>query len=480
MQAIAKSVFSEDPHRQKLLDAFEGHKHDFNLNRGTPIAKRVEQLGRLSKALEHFEDKIVQQVSEDFGHRARMETLFGEIVATTGAISAARKDLRKWAQRRKVKTPLHMKPGHSYLLPQPLGVVGIISPWNYPFFLSLSPLAPAIAAGNRVMIKPSELTPRSSELLDEMMRWAFPEGEVTVHSGDVATGAAFASLPFDHLLFTGSTAIGRKVAMAAAENLTPVTLELGGKSPAVIDRSANLDKACRSIIFGKSFNAGQTCVAPDYVLAPKDQLDEVIRSLKSAFGDMYPDINRTADYSAIISQKHLKRLGSLREGAQREGAEVIHLGDQAVLAESGKMALSLVIDPPRNSDLMQEEIFGPILPIIPYDSIDQAIAYINAGDRPLAFYWFGADKRRKDHILENTIAGGVTVNDTNWHVVQENLPFGGVGASGYGAYHGAAGFETFSHMKPVFEQSRFTNTKIMQPPFSPKTERVLNLLRKFL
>ena len=480
MNAIVQSELIVDPNRQKLLQAFESHRHAFGLNRGTPVAKRVDQLGRLSKALEHFEDKIVQHVSEDFGHRSRMETLFGEIVATTGAISTARKDLRKWAQRRKVKTPLHMKPGHSYLLPQPLGVVGIISPWNYPFFLSLSPLAPAIAAGNRVMIKPSELTPRSSELLDEMMRWAFPEGEVSVHTGDVDTGAAFASLPFDHLLFTGSTAIGRKVAVAAAENLTPVTLELGGKSPAVIDRSANLEKACRSIVFGKSFNSGQTCVAPDYVLAPKDQLDEVISGLKSAFSDMYPDINRTGDYSAIISQKHLKRLGELIRGAQREGAEIIHLGDQAMLAEAGKMALSLVISPPRNIDLMQEEIFGPILPIISYESIDQAIAYINAGDRPLAFYWFGTDKRRKDHILQNTIAGGVTVNDTNWHVVQENLPFGGVGASGHGAYHGAAGFETFSHMKPVFEQSRFTNTKIMQPPFSPKTERVLNLLRKFL
>lgn len=463
-----------------VRSAFERHKQAFSNVRLVGRATREGYLDRLGEALKHFEDEIVTAVSDDFGHRARMETLFGEIVATTGAISTARKHLGKWMSRRRVKTPLHMKPGHSYLMPQPLGVVGIISPWNYPFFLSLSPLAPALAAGNRVMIKPSELTPRSSELLGKMMRWAFPDGEVSVHPGDRDVGEAFASLPFDHLLFTGSTMIGRKVAMAAAPNLTPVTLELGGKSPAIIDKSANVEKAYRSIVFGKSFNSGQTCVAPDYVLVPSDMLKATLEGLTEAFKTMYPEVNNTTDYSAVISDRHYTRLANLVDEARDSGAHVISLGDQHILAQNKKMALTLVVNPAREQAVMQEEIFGPVLPIVTYETLDDAIDYVNQGERPLAFYWFGTNAKRKAKVLEQTIAGGVTINDTNWHVVQENLPFGGVGNSGYGAYHGKIGFETFSHMKPVFEQSRFTNTKIMQPPYSVKTEKVLNLLRKFI
>lgn len=464
----------------ELQAAFEQHRSAIVTNQTVGEKTRRGHLERLSEVLERFEDDIVKAVSKDFGHRSHMETLFGEVVATTGAVNVAKKYVGQWMRRRKVKTPLHMKPGHSYIMPQPLGVVGIISPWNYPFFLSLSPLAPALAAGNRVMIKPSELTPHSSELLDKMIRWAFPDGEVTVHLGDQQVGETFSSLPFDHLLFTGSTGIGRKIAIAAAHNLTPVTLELGGKSPAIIDSSAHLEKTCRSIVFGKSFNSGQTCVAPDYILVPKDQMPNVVDYLQAAFEEMYPDIDSTADYSAIITEMHLDRLKNLVNQAQEKGIKTISLGNQKSLSAKGKMALTLVLNPDRNLGVMQEEIFGPILPVISYDTIEEAIDYVNTGDRPLALYWFGADKTRKNIVLENTIAGGVTINDTNWHVVQENLPFGGVGASGQGAYHGESGFETFSHMKPVFEQSRFTNTKIMHPPYSDKTERVLNLLRKFI
>ncbi len=480
MLKLAETTNDGDPALADLSRAFNAHKAAFAVDFNPSRSARESRLDQLASAFSQNEEKIVSAVSKDFGHRARMETMFGEIVATTGGLSMARKNVGKWMKRRRVPTPLHMRPGHSYIVPQALGVVGIIAPWNYPFFLALSPLAPAIAAGNRVMIKPSELTPHSSALLEKIIAEAFPDGEVSVHTGDVELGAAFASLPFDHLLFTGSTAVGRKVSVAAAQNLTPVTLELGGKSPAIIDRSANFEKAARSIVFGKAFNAGQTCVAPDYVLAPRENLDAVVSALRKAFECMYPEIIDTPDYSSIVSDRHFDRLKNLIKDAASNGATVMVLGDNASLEKRRKLALTLVIDPSRELALMQEEIFGPILPIVPYDSAKGAIDYVNAGDRPLALYWFGDDADRKSQILSSTVAGGVTINDTNWHVVQENLPFGGVGASGQGAYHGAAGFETFSHMKPVFEQSRFTNTKMLQPPYSPQTEKILNLLRRFI
>ncbi len=480
MLTLAETNDAVDPALAELSRAFNAHKAAFASDFNPSCSERERRLDRLVDVLNQNEDKIVSAVSKDFGHRARMETMFGDIVATIGGLSMARRNVGKWMKRRRLPTPLHMRPGHSYIVPQALGVVGIIAPWNYPFFLALSPLAPAIAAGNRVMIKPSELTPHSSDLLKEMITEAFPDGEVTVHTGDVELGAAFSSLPFDHLLFTGSTAVGKKVAEAAAQNLTPVTLELGGKSPAIIDQSANLEKAARSIVFGKSFNAGQTCVAPDYVLAPRWIVGAVVNALGQAFESMYPDVNSTSDYSSIVSDRHFSRLTALVADAAASGATVIELGNNASLESRRKMALTIVIDPSRELALMQEEIFGPILPIVPYESMKDAIDYVNAGGRPLALYWFGDDADRKSQILAGTVAGGVTINDTNWHVVQENLPFGGVGASGQGVYHGAAGFETFSHMKPVFEQSRFTNTKMLQPPYSPQTEKILNFLRRFI
>ena len=480
MLTLAETNDAVDPALAELSRAFKAHKAAFASDFNPSCSERKRRLDRLVDVLNQNEDKIVSAVSKDFGHRARMETMFGEIVATIGGLNMARRNVGKWMKRRRVPTPLHMRPGHSYIVPQALGIVGVIAPWNYPFFLALSPLAPAIAAGNRVMIKPSELTPHSSDLLKEIIIEAFPDGEVTAHTGDVELGAAFSSLPFDHLLFTGSTAVGKKVAEAAAQNLTPVTLELGGKSPAIIDQSANLQKAARSIVFGKSFNAGQTCVAPDYVLAPRWIVGAVVNALGEAFESMYPDVNSTSDYSSIVSDRHFSRLTALVADAAASGATVIELGNNASLESRRKMALTIVIDPSRELALMQEEIFGPILPIVPYESVKDAIDYVNAGDRPLALYWFGDDADHKSQILAGTVAGGVTINDTNWHVVQENLPFGGVGASGQGVYHGAAGFETFSHMKPVFEQSRFTNTKMLQPPYSLQTEKILNFLRRFI
>lgn len=441
---------------------------------------REQRLDRLIQAVECNQERIVEAVSADFGHRARMETLFGEVVATISAARHARRHLRRWMRRRPVATPLHMKPGRSFLVPQPLGVVGILSPWNYPFFLALSPLAPALASGNRVIIKPSEVTPRSSALLAEMVDEAFHSDEVVVVTGGAEVGAACAALPLDHLLFTGSTAVGRKIAAVAASNLTPVTLELGGKSPAIIDASADLAKTARSIVFGKAFNAGQTCVAPDYVLAPRSRLDAVVDALRVAAAQMYPEMARTGDYSAIVSDRHFERLCALVDEARAAGVGVMQMADAAAMTPQRKLPLTLILNPPRSLRVMQEEIFGPILPVIAYDTEQDAIDYVNAGERPLALYWFGRDRAARDRVLERTVAGGVTINDTNWHVVQENLPFGGVGASGHGVYHGVAGFETFSNMKAVFAQSRFANTAVLQPPFGPRSERVLGLLRRFI
>jgi coniferyl-aldehyde dehydrogenase len=441
---------------------------------------RLARLDAIIRAVEKNEERIIKAIGADFGARSAEETMISEIIVTVSAAKFARKGLARWMRPRKVATPLHMAPAKSRLEPQPLGVVGIISPWNYPVQLALSPAVAALAAGNRVMIKPSELTPRTSEVLKEILAAEFDESVLAVIGGGVETGAAFTRLPFDHLLFTGSTAIGQKVAEAAAKNLTPVTLELGGKSPAIIDESADIQKAARSIAHGKLFNAGQTCVAPDYVLAPRTKLDATVNALAEAARALYPEIDKTADYTAIISDRHYARLKSMVAEARTAGAKIIEVGSSNALDPQRKMPLTIIVEPSSATRVMNEEIFGPILPVLPVDSADEAIERVNAGDRPLALYWFGKNNAVRDKVLTRTIAGGVTVNDTLWHVAQENLPFGGVGKSGMGVYHGEGGFETFSHLKPVFYQSKFASATLLHPPFTDKTRKILNLVRKFV
>ncbi|MHA7871333.1 MAG: aldehyde dehydrogenase family protein, partial [Hyphococcus sp.] len=346
--------------------------------------------------------------------------------------------------------------------------------------LALAPAIAAIAAGNRVMIKPSELTPNLSEALARVIADAFDECECAAVTGGVETGQAFTETPFDHLLFTGSTAVGVRVAQAAAKNLTPVTLELGGKSPAIIDASADLEKAARSIAHGKMLNAGQTCVAPDYVLTPAVKLDQTVDAIVAAARDMFPEIDTTTDYTSIISDRHFARLKALVDEARDSGARIVETGSANALHPQRKLPLTLVIDPPAGIGVMKEEIFGPILPIVPVASQADAVAKINSGDRPLALYWYGEDAAARDTVLQQTVSGGVTVNDSLWHFAQEHLPFGGVGKSGIGAYHGEAGFETFSHMKPVFYQSKFASGGLLQPPYTEKTDRILSFVRKIL
>jgi coniferyl-aldehyde dehydrogenase len=373
-------------------------------------------------------------------------------------------------QRRQTEFPFGLLGAAAWVEFQPKGVVGIVSPWNFPVGMAIGPLAGVLAAGNRAMLKPSEYTPATSELLARMMAEAFDQDEVSVINGGPEVGAAFTRLPFDHLLFTGATSIGRHVMRAAADNLVPVTLELGGKSPVILGRSANLEKAALRIMHGKVVNAGQICVAPDYVFAPTEKIAEFVAQAKAAVRAMLPSGARdNKDYTSIINQKHYDRLRKYLDDAKSKGAELIEINpnNEDLSRQPHHIMLPVVVlNPTDEMTVMQEEIFGPILPIKTYDKIGDAIEYINSHDRPLSLYYFGEDKSERKRVLSSTISGGVTVNDVIFHVAQEDLPFGGSGASGMGSYHGQAGFYEFSHKKSVYRQTPLEIVKMLRPPYT--------------
>jgi coniferyl-aldehyde dehydrogenase len=463
----------------QLAERFAAQKRAFTADPDPPVAARRQRLDRLLALIDDHEDAFVAAVDADFGGRAAQETRIAELFVTRSAILYARRRLARWMRTRRVPTALPFLPGRNRLAPQPLGVVGIVSPWNYPIQLTLCPLAAALAAGDRALIKPSELTPRVSALLAELAAKYFDPDLVSVIVGDAEIGKAFVALPFDHLLFTGSTAVGRQVAAAAAANLTPITLELGGKSPAIFDPSCNLAQASARVAAGKLFNAGQTCVAPDYLLVPRGQADAAAAALTVAMTRLYPKLAANPDYTAIISERHRARLADLAVEARDAGARVVEINPaNESFAGSRKLAPTLVISAPPTSRLMREEIFGPLLPIVEYDRVEDAIAFVNRGDRPLALYWFGRDAARRARVLSETIAGGVTVNDCLLHFVQEGQPCGGVGASGVGAYHGEWGFRTFSKLKPVFHQSNLSGFPLLRPPYGKVTDWILGALKR--
>lgn len=447
-----------------------------------PPALRRDRLLRIRALLDEHGSALAQAVNADFGVRSPQLTEIADIFVLRSLLSSTLKNLSKWMKPVKVSTPLHLQPSRAYLQRQPLGVVGVVSPWNYPVQLSLGPVITALAAGNRVMLKPSELTPQTSALLDTLIGQFFAADEVCVVQGDGKLAAEFADLPFDHLFFTGSTAVGRKVAEAAAVNLTPTTLELGGKSPCIIDASCDIDKAAIKIAHGKLLNAGQTCIAPDYVLLPKGREAAFGEAFSRAVATLFPTIGGNPDYAAIISPRHLERLQALLAQAEGEGArlQTVNPGTAGTGSASRQMAPVLVFDVPAVSKLLSEEIFGPILPVLSYESIDEAIRYINARPRPLALYWFGTDTGSRDHVLANTVSGGVTVNDTLMHIAHENLPFGGVGESGWGSYHGEAGFLRLSQQKPVMVQSKWARSDLFYPPYGKRFERVMGLLKRLI
>jgi coniferyl-aldehyde dehydrogenase len=426
--------------------------------------QRVATLDKLEKALLSHKDDFVRAVSSDFGNRSKYESLTAEIYVTVANIRHTRDHLRDWmeVQPREVAWPF--MPGRAEVQLQPLGVVGIISPWNYPVQLAIGPMVGALAAGNRVMVKPSELTPKTSALLAEVLGKTFTAEEVVVVVGDAQVGEAFAALPFDHLVFTGSTRVGKLVMRAAAEHLTPVTLELGGKSPTIVGNDFSLEDAAKRILGGKCFNAGQTCIAPDYVLLPKEKISAFVDACKAVFPKLYPDFAKNDDYTTVVNDRHYARLQGYLEEAREKGGKLVELagaGDKA----TRKMGPVLVLEPDDGMRLMEDEIFGPILPLVPYEKLEGAIEYVNAHPRPLALYYFGHDQADIDQVLEKTISGSVCVNDTMLQFAQDDLPFGGVGPSGMGHYHSQEGFATFSKKKPVFYQSRINARGVLLPPY---------------
>jgi coniferyl-aldehyde dehydrogenase len=437
--------------------------------------QRVAWLKALRALLRDNDTRICAAISTDFGCRPAEETRLLELFPSLGAIDHALRHGRRWMRPRRQWAGFWFLPARTELLPQPLGVVGIIVPWNYPLYLAVGPLVDALAAGNRVLVKMSEYTPAFSALFAELVEKHFPDGAVRVVNGDAEIAAAFAALPFDHLLFTGSTSVGRKVMRAAAENLTPVTLELGGKSPAIIGPGARFEHAVERIVYGKCVNAGQTCVAPDYVLLPRARQREFIDRARAVFARMYPDFASRGQYASIVTPRQHARLSQLRDAAVADGAIAHPLGSARDDGER-LMPPTLLTGVAADADVMREEIFGPLLPLVPYDTLDDALDYIAARPHPLALYLFETDGEAVQRVLQRSQAGGVAVNDTLYQIAQHHLPFGGVGPSGMGAYHGEDGFRTFSKMKPVFRQSRFAAAALLDPPYGKRFTRLLKLL----
>ena len=473
-------VRPESGPRRDLRRLFDAQRDAYARDPYPSLALRRDRLERLATLTEEHEQEIIAAIAADFGTRPAQETRLAELFVIAAGIRHARRNLSRWMAQRRVPTPLYLWPGRSRLLRQPLGAVGVISPWNYPVQLALLPVLAALAAGNRVMLKPSELTPQTSALLERIVAQHFAEDEFAVVTGGPDVGDAFSRLPFDHLFFTGSTTVGRKIALAAAANLTPVTLELGGKSPALIHADADLRAAAPRLATGKLLNAGQTCIAPDYALVPASRVDALAAAIRDSAASLYPSFRDNPDYSSIINDAHYRRLIALIDDAVQKGARAVAVdtGAAATKAPSRKLPPTVLAGVNDSMAIMKEEIFGPVLPIEAYDSLDQAIGKINARPRPLSLYMFGGDAAARRRVLERTAAGGVTIDDTLLHFSNENLPFGGIGASGIGAYHGERGFLTFSHQKPVFIQPRLSFTWMLRPPYGKRFERVLEFLKK--
>ena len=459
-----------------LESAFAKLKAGYGANPFPDLRTRRGHLKALRKNLIKRKEDFALAVGQDFGGRSRLEVLYSEVFVSVHALRNAEDNVARWMERREVEVDMPLQFASAWIMPQPVGVVGVIAPWNYPIFLAMGPLAGALAAGNRVLLKPSEFTPATSALLAELIAETFSPDHVAVVQGGADMGVAFSRLPFDHLLFTGSTAVGRKVMQAAAENLTPVTLELGGKSPALIAPNANLKRAADDIVYGKLLNAGQTCIAPDYVMIRRSDRDRFVEYLRAAVEKRYPDPTSNPDFTSIINEQQYARLAGYLREAESAGAKVVPLSSGESDPLTRRFSPCAVLDPPDSIGMMQDEIFGPILPVQSYDSVDQAIAYINDRPRPLALYLFSSSDRTIKDVLTRTVAGGVCINDTLAHIVAEDLPFGGSGFSGIGHYHGKAGFDTFSKLKPVFRRHGIGIGVLLRPPYGRLHEWMSKIL----
>ena len=460
----------------RMADVLNRQRTAFTAALPEAMAVRRDRIDRAIALLIDHKDAFAKAVSADFGHRSTEQTLMTDIMPSVGALKHARKHFETWgrSERRKPMFPLSLLGAKAQVVYQPKGVVGVIAPWNFPVGMVMVPMAGILAAGNRAMIKPSEFTERVAEVFAEVVPKYFAEDEIAVFTGGVEVGTAFSQLAFDHLIFTGATSVGKHIMRAAAENLVPVTLELGGKSPTFVGRSADKQKAGQRIALGKMMNAGQICLAPDYLLVARDQEAAIIDSVKSSVAAMYPSLLNNDDYTSVVNGRNYERLQGYLADAREKGAELIEVnpaGEDFAGSNGNKMPLTIVRNVTDDMKVMQEEIFGPILPVMTYDSIDSAIDYVNSHGRPLGLYYFGDDKAEEAKVLGRTISGGVTVNDVLFHNAMEDLPFGGVGPSGMGNYHGVDGFKTFSHGRAVYRQSGLDIAKLsgFKPPYGKAT-----------
>jgi coniferyl-aldehyde dehydrogenase len=461
---------TDDAEIERMRHLFEIQRRAFDATPYPDLDTRKSNLRKLIATLQKYQNEVVAAVNADFGIRAGAETKLTELM---GPILEARhclSHLRRWMKPRRRSTELLFLTNSAWVAYQPKGVVGIIGTWNFPLYLTLGPLVAALAAGNRAIIKTSELAPRTSDLLRKMLAECFDEDEVAVVGGAVESAKAFNAMPFDHLVFTGSPMVGRHVMRAAAEHLTPVTLELGGKSPAIVTSGADLDDAALRIAHGKSFNAGQICVAPDYALVPRGKSAEFAAAVSRAFAKLYPTVTGNAEYTSIITERHAARLRQMLDDARAKGATIVRCGADA--GAGRQIPLHVVTNVSDDMQLMQEEIFGPILPVVEYDRLDDALALVQRGERPLAMYAFGLNGTQQSALLQQSHAGGVTINDWGWHVFQHDMPFGGVGNSGMGSYHGEEGFRELSHGKSVFKRHRWFPIGLFYPPYGNLVQRL--------
>ena len=466
-ESIEMSETSADD-MQKILDR---QKRAY-LNDGLVSNEvRHDRLERAVNVIKKNEERLVDAMSADFGHRSHHQSRFTDIASSIGPLRHAQKNLKRWrkSEKRSAMFPLSLLGAKARVDYQPLGVVGVISPWNFPVNLTFTPLAGVLSAGNRCMIKPSEYTPETSKAMAEAISEEFDIEEIAVVLGGPETGASFSGLPFDHLLFTGATSIAKHVLSAASENLVPVTLELGGKSPVIVGESANMDATAGAIMAGKMMNAGQICLAPDYVFLPKTRVQDFVESSKKAVSKMFPTLLDNPDYTSVINDRHFDRISSYIDEAKQKGVEVVEINpanEDFRQQPHNKIPPTLIIDPPEELQVMQDEIFGPVMPIKSYDQVEETISYVNDRPRPLGLYYFGSNSKEESDVLNRTTSGGVTVNDVVMHVAQEDLPFGGVGPSGMGSYHGEDGFKRFSHAKAIYTQTKLGAVlEALRPPY---------------
>lgn len=441
---------------------------------------RRDRLKRLIAMIVDNGSIFTEAMSEDFGHRSNEQSWMTDIIPPIKSAKHALKHMSKWMkpEKRPLEFPLGLLGAKGRIEYQPKGVIGIVTPWNFPVQLTYNAVAGAFGAGNRCMVKASEFTPVTSDLMAELAPKYFARDELFIINGGPEVGQAFSALPFDHMIFTGATSVGRHIMRAAAENLVPVTLELGGKSPVIVGRSADVEKAAARIAMGKTLNAGQICLAPDYVFAPREKEEELIQSFARSVGDMYPTLLANDDYTSIVNARHRERLQSYLDDANEKGAEVMEInpaGEDFSSTNSNKMPVYVVRGATTDMKVMQDEIFGPILPVMTYETVEQAVDFVNDHDRPLGLYYFGEDGKEQRSVLDRTASGGATVNDVLFHGASEDLPFGGVGPSGMGSYHGIEGFRTFSHAKSVYVQPKINIAKLagFLPPYGDATRKAI-------